>query len=328
MRNVMLRLTAARYRWLPALALAVGLAAAFSSGGHVVAQEGGDFSADCEGNSLQVDSDCDFGSGQEFTVAIHVVGGPADGYSSFQVKLRWDEAVLEYRPTDSPDDEVVWDHCSIPARSDNTAGLPDRPLEPSVLFGCFPFPLPESLFVDSGPILLFTFVCVGDGSSTLALVPRAGDQQQGSHFVDLFGNSTEPPPSLADASVTCGGAEKERPPAEIETNPPGDIDPDATPLNGEDTTPVESDVTPVLTQTPGGPTATPALTPTRIASEEDGDDDDGGLPAWAWVLIVLGIVAGVGGVGFAAWRKMNEEGSGTSDPDASETAAPDADKDA
>ena len=322
----MLRLSTARSRWLALVAaLALGLVLVWSNVG---AQQGSDgaMAADCEGNSLAIEAECQFGDGQQFTVAIHVTEALGVGYGSVQMKLRWDDDIVDYLPTGNPVEEAVWLECAIPARSDNTAGLPDRPLEPSVLFACIPFPALDAPVSDEGPMVLFNFVCTGEGTSSLTLVPREGDRQQGSHFNTIEGFTVEP--ELSDASVVCGGPTQDRPPIEIDIKPPGTVFPVVgvpsvvPPENGQDQTPVESDGTPE--QTPDGTTEAPNTTPTRIASDADGDED-GGLPVWAWVLIGLGIAVGVGGVGFAAWRRMNEEDGGTSAADATDTTEGDGD---
>ena len=300
-----LTLRSSTYLWRTLLfGFALGLALLLGTTAHVAAQEGGTMAVDCEGNSLAIETDCEFGDGQEFTVAIHITSAPAGGYTAFQMKLPWDGDVLDYVPTDGYNEEAVWPGCTFAARSDNWANLPDRPFETSFLFACFPSSIVLSSY--EGPILLFTFACIGQGSATLALVPREDDpQQEGSHFVDENSSPKDNDPSLEEASVTCGGPAVERPETEITIRPAGA----GTPL------PDESPVTPGgPTATPGGPTTTPDGddgTPVPDDNGDDGDDDGGGLPVWGWVLIGLAIAVGAGGVGFVAWRRWRSRGEST-----------------
>ena len=297
------RLPVTRSWQLLLLGVAFGLALALGGPGTVSAQEG-EIVADCEGASVAIDTDCEFGDGQEFTVSIQVTDAPDGGYYFFQTKLRWDEGVLDYLATNDPAQEVVWPACDVPARSDNTAGEPGRPLEPSVLFACVPFQIQATDYV--GPLLLFTFVCSGQGTSTLSLVAREADPGQlGSHFLDVSSQPIDP--SLSDASVTCGGAEQPRPESEVTVNPP----PPFEGLTELPTQPPDGATAVGPTATPSGPTATPGATVIRtptLRADGDADDDDGGLPVWAWTLIGLAIAAGVGGGGFVAWRRMQARG--------------------
>ncbi len=263
--------------------------------------QGGQMVADCEGATRAVESDCSFGDGQEFTVAVQVPQAPGDGYWGFQSKLRWNNDIIDYQPTQEPPDEAVWPNCSVPARTDNRAGGQDIQVDTSLLFGCVPFPLAVSSYV--GPVFLFNFVCAGSGSSDLTLVAREGDSQLGSHFLDV--NLSPVDPSFENARVTCGGPEVDRPPPEIV---PGNV----TPLPEEGTPQEQSTATPGgPTATPGGPTATtgPTTEPTPGGGEED--NNGGGLPVWAWVLIGVGAVAGAGGGGYLLWQRMRQTGGGT-----------------
>ena len=113
-------------------AATAGLALALAGPGSVSAQEGA-MAVDCEGITPQVEVECEFGEEQMFTVAVHATSAPVARYVAFQAKLRWDDAVLDYRPSAEPDQEAAWPDCDIPARRDN------RPGDASVLVGCVSF---------------------------------------------------------------------------------------------------------------------------------------------------------------------------------------------
>ncbi|MEX1252853.1 MAG: hypothetical protein WEE64_00795 [Dehalococcoidia bacterium] len=300
--------TAAVGGLLALAALVVSLGFLLGNAGSASAQsEGGAMTADCEGATVAIEDDCDFGGSQAFTVAIHVPEAPDGGYWGFQAKLRWNGDVIDYQPSAAPLDEAVWSDCSVPARTDNRASQAE--VDSSVLYGCVPFPLPEPTGpgIDyTGAVYLFSFVCQAEGSSDLTLVPREDDVQLGSHFIDA--NLAPVDPSLTNASVTCGGADVDRPDPEIIAGNVTPLPPEGTPQpQGPTNTPGGP------TATPGGPTSTLAPTPPPQA-EGPTDDDDGGLPVWAWVVIGVGAVAGVGGGGFLLWRRMNSGGAGGAGP--------------
>ena len=160
----------------------------------------GAMALDCDADATGVQTSCSYDVGTTFVVQVHVVEPPIAGYLAVQAKVRWDDLLIGYLPTDDRADEALWPECDIPARSDNTAGLPDRPIEPSVLFGCIPFPALSEGSTFAGAVLEFAFECRDEGSAPLELVPRAGDSQQGSHFLDLAGEALES--TVADATVT------------------------------------------------------------------------------------------------------------------------------
>ncbi len=297
----------------PAIVVALALGVASGAAGPAGAQEqpvqptqpvqrGGGMAVDCEGNTRALDRECSFGAGQEFTVSLHVTDASDQGFYGFQAKLRWAPDVVAYhgplKPDGTPDtdQEAVWQDCDVAARSDNSAL---EPVEPTVLIACVPIPAPASGFDDTGPVWLFPFACTGEGNSTLSLVAREGDPQDGSSFLDAATNVVDP--DLQSAEVTCGGADVTRPAQEVTTRqatPIFDQTPAATTPGGP-------------TETPGGPTSTPGgPTPTAEATPDgDDDDDDGGFPMWAWIVIGVGAVAGTGGAGYLAWRRMRARGS-------------------
>ena len=195
--------------------------AAFTLVGPAHAQQDGAMAVDCEGNTPELDTECRFGEGQEFSLGVQIVSPPEGGYGAFQVKLRWDARILEYRPTDEPAEEAVWPHCVIPVREVNLAF--EQP-GGALAFGCVPFPIPDpsERFAETGVVLLFTFVCMGEGTSEIVLVPRKGEGSPTDPFATVFITPGAPPnlleildPSLSPASVSCGGGAVSRPMPEI-----------------------------------------------------------------------------------------------------------------
>lgn len=301
--------------------LALGLALA-SFGVTHAQQQGGEMAVDCEGNTRAIERDCQFGNGQQFTVAIHVAAAPSGGYPGVQAKLRWDNAVLNYRPTQNANGEAVWPQCTFPVRSNNA------PNQPSVVFGCVTFTGQAAAQSNyTGPVWLVNFTCSGSGTSPLALVPRVGDNQNGSHLLDEIGNPIDP--ELGGASVACGGPQQQRPDPEFGTRsagfgtpaPPGeDIPPpngggpggqngpDGTGNGTEDETSEAPDAMP----TEGtAVVASPTVETTGTVVASGGDEDDGdGFPVWAWIVIGVAIVGGLGGAGFVAWRRYQASGGG------------------
>lgn len=249
-------------------------------------EEGGAMAVDCEGNTLELDVECQFGEGQEFTVGVQVISPPDGGYSAFQTNLSWDSDVLSYRPSGSPGLEAVWERCTIPVRKDE--------LE-TVLFGCVPFPIdtidPES-YEDVGTVLLFTFACTGQGTSEVALVPREGASVLDTYFLIPPGAISDP--SLAAASVTCGGAAVARPAPEI-TPGVGGLSP------GGDIVPPEEQVP--AADAAATLVANPELD--RPKGQAAGDDDDGG--AWVWIVITVGALIAVSALGLIFGRRRRSE---------------------
>jgi hypothetical protein len=135
---------------------------------------------------------------------VHVVGPPEGGYSAFQAKVRWDPSAASYSPTQDAGDEALWPHCDIAGRSDNRflTGSERHVGEPSVLFGCAPFPALAEASLTAGPVLELRFECQAEGNSPLALVSRPGDAQRGTHFLSSGGAEVDP--TVISAQVTCG----------------------------------------------------------------------------------------------------------------------------
>lgn len=237
----------------------------------------GQLSVDCAGTGSQVVANCQYGEQQAFTVAIHAVSAPAAGYPAFQAKLRWNPAVLDYRPSGEPDDEAVWPACSISVRFDN------RPDDASVLLGCSTFPAEASNY--EGALVQLQFGCVAAETSQVTLVPQAGDGQGGSHFIVLDDNDDQIiiDPALLGATVTCGGAPVDTPVPDATNTPDPDVPDD--PLGTAEA--IETETVDVL------PT-------TGIA----GGGDSGGNSLIPWLLLAVAIAAGAGGVGFLAWQRI------------------------
>lgn len=306
-----------RFRLLAVLALALGLTLALSA--RAVAQEppeGSALAVDCEGNTRQIETDCRFGQGQEFTVSIHIGDLPEGGFVGVQVKLRWDQDIVDYRPTAQPAQEIVWPGCTLPLRVDQRAGAVDVEVDTAVLAGCASIrpqagqPVSPSDY--TGPVFLFTFACAGDGTSPLTLV-SIEDDPLGSEVFDA--NSAALRPSLEDASVSCGGPAVQRPAPEVTVNPPAPLTTETPPLEGQPSaTPSGPTATPGgPTSTPGGPTVTATqrapTTPSGATGGPTEGDDDGGLPVWVWIIIVIALVAGAGGLGFVGWRRLRAGGA-------------------
>ena len=262
---------------LPAVLLA-WLIASISG---VRAQEG-ILAVDCEGNTAQVETECEFGEQQAFTISIHAVSAPGVGYPTLQAKLRWDDATVDYRPSDEPGQEVVWPDCDIPLRRDN------RPGDPSVVVGCVTSPLEPSSY--TGPLFLFGFACVGPGTAQLTLVPTEADAPDGSHFIELDAEGVPRivDPELHGAIITCAGPAVPRPTPEVTTQPPPTQSPaaNATPGAGDGTTAQALDDGPDATAT------AQALAFPSLGAARAGDRGDGPT---LWAVIAL-LIIGAGGV--------------------------------
>lgn len=274
----------------PLLVVAVAIALTLSQIGDAGAQTDGRLAVDCEGNTRQIETTCQFGSGQEFTVSVHVTETPGGEYAGAQIKFRWDPAVLDYLPTDRPADEAAWQDCTLPLRFDN------RPDDPSVLFGCIEFTgtteEPIRLTTYTGPLVVFHMQCVNDGATELVLVPPAGDGQYGSHLLSPIGVMLST--TLDGAAVTCGGPQAVRPAPEVTVG----VEPITEDEDGGSGAPTEGGPTPsedAATSTPGDD---------RDGAAASGDDAEGGIPLWAWILIGLGGGAALGTVGAFAWLRL------------------------
>jgi hypothetical protein len=224
---------------LIALAMALSVVAVLGWG-HTQAPpshagEVGAMAVDCDAATAGVQTDCSHAPGSTFSVQVHVTSVPTDGYFGFQTKLRWDEGTTNYLPTEDPADEALWAECDVPARQVN----PDLdPPDPSVLYACIPFPALTSGDTTTGAVLQFEMNCKTDftgishasgvdpNQSLLRLVPRVGDDQLGTHFLDVATNPIDPDLS-GDAIVTC--EEPPPVPTATATTPGGGGGPTATP---------------------------------------------------------------------------------------------------
>jgi hypothetical protein len=182
-----------------ALMLVVALAGAGTpSDVQAVPLAGGSMAVDCDAGQAGIQASCSYPAGETFDVQVHVVAAPAAGHFGFQAKLRWPDGSISYQPAASQVTERVWAGCTIPSRNVN---VPD---DPSVVYGCIPFPLPAQGIIETGAMVQFEFEC-GAASTpagpNLLLVPRAGDSQFGTHFLDQMFSPIDP--VLADATVDC-----------------------------------------------------------------------------------------------------------------------------
>lgn len=214
----------------------------------------GGLAVDCSAATPGIQTDCSYPTGATFRIEVHVTKPPAGGYFAHQVKLRWKGAV-QYLPSLTAADENLWPACTISGRADNWK---TEPLAPSLLFACVPFPLLIQGDTATGAILRFQFQCQQDGMAPLTLVPRPGDVQLGTHFLDAMIHPIDP--LLANATVSCGATPT----------------PTATPpAPTENATPTSTTQPPTLTPT-AQPTSTPALgqaTPTPTLSPAAGTHD-------------------------------------------------------
>jgi DNA-binding CsgD family transcriptional regulator len=157
---------------------------------------GGMMAVDCDADQAGIQSSCAYAGGATFHIQIHVTQAPSDGYFVFQSKLRWNDAQLGYLPASTPH-EALWEECDTPARLDYQA-------EPSVIFGCYPFPYLAEGDTTTGAVLQLQFQCEEGGMTPLELVSREGDLHGGTFFLDGLGNPIDP--LLADAQVVCSGS--------------------------------------------------------------------------------------------------------------------------
>lgn len=177
------------------LALSASVAAADTDGAMAV-----DCNATMDGiQDGSTQSNCSYNSGSNFEIKVTNLlpgGAPSTTYSGFQLKLAWDDPILQFQAPADPGTLDIWPNCSIAALSDNQALDPS---EPSFAFTCVSFPPVNS--TRTGDLAKFEFQCQGEGVTPLTLVPRPGDPQQGTHFIDPATNPVDP--ALANASVRC-----------------------------------------------------------------------------------------------------------------------------
>ena len=207
----------------------------------------GRVAVDCAAAVAGIQSACAYPAEATFDVEIHVTQAPEEGYFGFQTKLRW-EAALVYLASDNPAQEALWPECDLSLRRDNQ---PQG--DPSLLFGCAPFPALSEGATDTGAVLRFRLRCQQEGSTPLLLVPRQGDPQGGTYFLDSRLAALDP--GLTSAQVTCGSP----PPC-----PPGGCStpaPTSAPLPDATAPPA-----PTLTTTPQQAPPPPTPGPTSIAT--------------------------------------------------------------
>jgi hypothetical protein len=218
-----------------------------------------------------VQTDCNVSTGGTFAIAIHNTP-PSGGYDNFQVKIRWSDAALNYMPYADAANEAIWPQCDIPARTYEEPGIPpNNPADMgAILYGCAQFAFPPETEMDTEAVLKFRFQCATDVPATIELIARAGDVQQGSHFLDPAGNTVDG--ALSSATVNCGVEPVPTPTA---------------PTGGE---------TPEPTADTGAGTAVPTALPGTGFGEQDGGQ---GGNLW---LLVGALAVAAGGLTFFGWR--------------------------
>ncbi|MEX1253085.1 MAG: hypothetical protein WEE64_01960 [Dehalococcoidia bacterium] len=159
----------------------------------------GGVAVDCDASTAGAQSSCSYPSGTAFSVQVHVTSAPGGGYFAHQMKVRWDDARVHYLPAKTSAEENLWPLCAWSGHVDNRTAVPP---DASLLFGCVPLPLPTQGETMTGAILQFRFQCAQDGASVLAFVPREGDAQLGTHFLDAGLRPIDP--ARANATVVCG----------------------------------------------------------------------------------------------------------------------------
>jgi hypothetical protein len=166
-------------------------AAVTCQGGPPPPPKPGVLAVDCDAAAAGVQNLCFRNSVVPFHVQVHVVEPPSNGYFGIQMKVRWPDGSLGYLPADNPQEEKYWLGCYFtPSR------ILNEPADPSVVFDCVPFPLPSQPIDWAGPVIQFQMECSdvlppapqgptsGMSEPNLLLVPREGDAQLGTHFLD------------------------------------------------------------------------------------------------------------------------------------------------
>lgn len=167
--------------------------------GTSAASPSGAMALDCDAATPGIQTSCTYGWGATFSVQVHVTKAPIEGYFGFQAKLRWTEDVLDYLPTNDPMDEALWPACGLAARANNSEGLPSLPIEPSMLWGCVPFPAISEGDTFLGAVMEVAFQCGEESYTLLELVAGA---PAGTYFID---DSLVPiEPALTDVEIGCG----------------------------------------------------------------------------------------------------------------------------
>ena len=207
------------------LVSACAVVACLSAAGAPAAMADGAIAVDCDAMTDPVQTDCtgpaSYATGTEFDVKVRVTalptGGSETGYTGFQTKLTWTDAILGYLPKAQAEEEIKWDDSFLPLRSPSTgAGAP--PLahgDVSALFAPPPFPVSEY----KKTIVQLRFRCKATGTSPIHLVAwGAGTDPLGTLFVLPPDASSNADATLADASVRCSSSV---PDTRIDSGPSG-----------------------------------------------------------------------------------------------------------
>jgi hypothetical protein len=103
------------------------------------------------------------------------------------------------------------------------------------------------------------------------------------------------------ATATTGPPEKAATVTDTVTQPPKTVtQPAATVTQSTTVTPT---VTTTTQTTPAGAAAATGVAVGAAANKDEADSEDGGLPAWAWVLIGAGVIAAASGAFLAGHSK-------------------------
>jgi hypothetical protein len=164
---------------------------------------------DCDVSADGIQSECSYPNGASFEVQLVLTQGIERGYVAFDAQILWQDSVVDYVPTDSPQDEALWKACNYALRVDDRTFVYDhsRPAQPSVHFGCVEGPRDDSgafLFspeLDAGAIAQFEFRCTANGTSTLELLPR-DSHEYGTYFLHDMQEFVDP--VVAGATIACG----------------------------------------------------------------------------------------------------------------------------
>ena len=257
-------------RWYWVLGLTIVLAAVAVAGWRLTTTNAtgavGVMAIDCNASTAGVQTSCTYAAGATFNMQVHVTKAPTpDGYFGFQVKVRWNDAQIEYLPIEPPSMEARWPLCTIAAHSDNQQNVPP---EPSVFFGCVPLPAPVTGSTYTGAIVQLQMQCQQNGNTPMELVPIAGDPQGGTTFLDSASNPIEP--VMNAATVLCGTKPPTATPTRTATRTPTNTPTVTATRTATSTRTPTATFTPTVTPTPcppeGCPTETPTVTATATAT--------------------------------------------------------------
>ena len=147
--------------------------------------DSGILAVDCDGSVSGVQGQCAYGTGDTFTVQLHVVAAPTDGYAAIDGGLDWEPGFLS---VDLPSLEVLFSDCTPPV-----VAAVVMPIPPLAL-ACAPLASAEPMFT-TGPAMQFEMICDGSGETPLGLLSDT------TGFSDEL--LTHIKPVLINATVSC-----------------------------------------------------------------------------------------------------------------------------